>query len=384
MRILIAPASFKGSAAASEAAAALAKGLRESLPDAELDLAPVADGGEGTLELLVEARGGELRTCETEDALGRPRAARFGLIEEGRVALVESAEAVGLPLLDDDERDPLAASSDGVGLMVRAALDAGAEWIEIGLGGSATVDGGAGFLRALGAKLEGSFGSDLPRGGGALSELSAMDLGDLDARLKDTELVALCDVSGPLLGPRGARLYMRQKGADEDGCDRLEAGLARLAAIGAEATGTDVGLLPGAGAAGGLGAGVALAGGRLVSGSDRVLEVLGMGPRLVEAGLVITGEGRFDVQSAEGKATGRLLSLSKALGKPVVLVAGSVAASEEELGAAGVTLSIPLARDEDDTDAAMKTAPGRLRAVGRAIGERIAAGALPLASEEVS
>ena len=339
MKILIAPAAFKGSLRPAEAAQAIAQGLREALPDAELVERPLADGGDGTLEVLLRTLGGQLQKARVRDPLGREIETEFGLLEfEGRkVAVIEMAYAAGLVLLKPEERDPLRASTYGVGQLVRAALDVGAEEIWLGLGGSATVDGGAGFLQALGAKLLDVQGREIPRGGAGLAQLATIDFSTLDPRLKRTKLIALLDVLSPLLGEHGARLYMPQKGATPEMCDLLEQNLAHFAEVAKRDLGIDVREVPGAGAAGGLGAALALLGAELVSGSEFIAKKLGIDALIPECDLVIGSEGRVDEQTLEGKGLLTLARLARQHEKPLIVLCGSRGSELKGLHQAGVT-----------------------------------------------
>jgi len=357
MRVLIAPCSFKGSLTAREASRRIASGLRAASPKLETIECPLADGGEGTLEVLLEALGGERRSAKVEDPLGHEIHADYGLSGGGKRAILEAAQAIGLTLLRPEERDPLRASTYGLGQLVKAALDRGVRELWIGLGGSATVDGGAGMLQALGARLISTKGDEIPRGGGGLAELSVLDLSGLDPRLKGVQLTILCDVMSPLLGPRGARLYMPQKGAAPKACEKLELGLGRFAEAAYKATGIDVREIPGAGAAGGLGAAFALIGGKLVSGSEFIIKKLKVEEKLRACDLVIGGEGRVDEQTLEGKGLLALAGIAKHQKRPFIALCGSRSADLRALHQAGVTaiftiLPGPVALEEAISNAA--------------------------------
>jgi len=338
MRILVAPQEFKGTLSAREAAEAIALGLRRSLPDAELDLLPLADGGPGTVEALVEATAGRYVETEVHDPLGRPVRARWGALGDGRTApssasgglrtsVIEMAAASGLVLLRPEERDPQRASTSGTGELLRAALDAGYRRVIAGVGGSATNDGGAGLAQALGARLLDEHSSDLPPGGAALARLDRIDVAGLDGRLQETEVIVAADVTNPLCGPDGASLvYGPQKGASEAIARELDAALAHYAEVVRRDLGVDVAGIPGAGAAGGLAAGlIAFCGAELRPGFDVVAEAVGLAERLRRADLVVTGEGRLDRQTAFGKTTAGVARLAREAGKPIVAVVGSVA-----------------------------------------------------------
>jgi glycerate kinase len=280
------------------------------------------------LEVLGRALGAELRTARVDDPLGRPVEAVWGWLPERRLAILESAQAVGLPRLRPEERDPVRADTRGVGQLVLEALAAGAQTLWVGLGGSATADAGAGMLQALGARWS--------------PESGELEVSGLDARLGRTQIVALCDVLGPLLGPRGARLYLPQKGATPEQLDALERRLARLADAAERVSGGRVRDRPGAAAAGGLGAAFAMLGARLVSGTELVFEVVRLRSRLEACDAVIGGEGRLDEQTLEGKPLFSLARLTRELGRPLIALCGSRAADLSALHAAGVTAAFPI------------------------------------------
>ncbi|QRK04217.1 glycerate kinase [Archangium violaceum] len=322
-RWLVAPQEFKGTLTAAEAASALAEGLRQGSPGVELDVAPLADGGPGTVDALLAGLGGERVTHTVQGPLGAPVRATYGLLDAGRTAVIEMAAASGLSLLTPDQRDPRRTSTTGTGELMREALDLGCERLILGLGGSATNDGGTGALTALGFRFLDTHGAPLPPGGAALKRLARVEASGRHPRLTEVEVLVATDVTAPLLGPDGAsRLFGPQKGADEDTVAELESALARLA----EVVAPGAAHLAGAGAAGGFGYGLAaLAGGRIVSGYELVARTLRLSERLAAAEAVITGEGRFDRQTALGKGPGSLAREARALGKRTVMFAGVVA-----------------------------------------------------------
>jgi glycerate kinase len=326
VRILLAPQEFKGSLTAVQAAAAMAAGVRRALPSAVRDPAPMADGGPGTVAALVAAAGGELRRAPCRDPLGRGIEATFGLIEGGRTAVIEMAAAAGLTLLRPAERDPLRTGTEGVGDLIRAALDVGAGRLIVGLGGSATNDGGAGMARALGARLLDREGHDLPPGGAALRALARVDVSGLDPRLRRVEVVGATDVRNPLCGPTGASaVYGPQKGATPARVRTLDGALRRYAAVLARDLGVEVAEVAGAGAAGGLGAGlIAFLGATLRSGFALVAEAAGLEGRIAAASLVLTGEGRLDGQSLYGKTTVGVARIAARHGVPCVTLCGAL------------------------------------------------------------
>ena len=326
MRILIAPQEFKGSLSAREAAQALASGLRRSRQDAELDLLPLADGGPGTVTTLVEATSGRYHESAARDPLGRPLGARWGALPDG-TAVIEMAAASGLALLAPEERDPKRASTFGTGELLRAALAAGHKSCIVGVGGSATNDGGAGLAQALGARLLDADGSELRPGGARLAQLARIDMSDVDPRIPKAEIIVAADVTNPLCGVEGASLvYGPQKGASEQVARELDAALAHYAAVVERDLGVAIADLPGAGAAGGLAAGlIAFCGARLRPGFKVVAELVGLAGHVQRADVVITGEGRLDRQTAYGKTTAGVARMARAAGKRVVAIVGSVA-----------------------------------------------------------
>ncbi len=302
----------------------MADGVRERLPEAQTVEIPLADGGEGTLDVLLAGTGGERRTVAAADPLGRETNVDYALLP-GAEALVEMARSSGLGLLSPEERNPWLASTFGLGQVILAALEQRIQALAVTLGGSATVDGGVGMARALGWKFYDSAGKPLAEEGGKiLGKITRIDPSGADCRLKNLDVRALCDVTNPLLGDEGAaRVFGPQKGAGRSMVERLENGMANLAARLKEDLGTDVAAMPGAGAAGGLGAAVAaFLGGRLVSGIDYVLDTLKFDSLIRDANLVITGEGSFDSQSMGGKAISGVLARARAAGVPVAVVCG--------------------------------------------------------------
>jgi len=324
MKIILAPDSFKGTYSAQEVAGAFAGGISRVFPGAELVSLPLADGGEGTLDVLLQAVNGVRKSCPSLDPLGRKIAVDFGLLPQGE-ALIEMARSSGLALLSPAERNPWIAGTYGLGLVIRAALDEGVRALTLTVGGSATVDGGVGMARALGCRFLDSQGRGLnDEGGRVLSLIARIDPGPADSRLHGLRVRALCDVRNPLLGPSGAaRVFAPQKGADPAMVELLETGLANLSLRIREDLGLDVASIPGSGAAGGLGAAtVAFLGGSLVPGIRYVLETLGFDSALAGADLVITGEGSFDSQSLGGKVISGVLEKAGRAGVPVIVICG--------------------------------------------------------------
>lgn len=347
MRFLIAPDSFKGSLSALAAAQCMERGARAVFPQAVCDLLPMADGGEGTVDAMVGATGGSLRSLTVSGPLGTPVTARFGILGDGKTAVIEMAAASGLPLLRNEELDPLRASTYGTGELIRAALaelhtgrrgHAQRPRLIIGIGGSATNDGGAGAAQALGARFLNKAGRDIPPGGAALANLAAIDLAALDPLLKETELLVACDVDNPLCGRRGASaVFGPQKGATPEMVTQLDEALAHYAVLAAEVTGRDIAELPGAGAAGGLGAGLLFFTRALLKpGIEIVLEATDFITRAKNADIVLTGEGRSDFQTAYGKAPVGVAREAKRFGKPVICISGALGDGVEAVYEQGI------------------------------------------------
>ena len=338
MRYLCAPDSFKESLTAAEAARALAEGIRRGDSDAEIRCLPMADGGEGTARALADATGGTMLTAGAHDPLGRPVQAGLALLGDGRTAVVETAAASGLALLRPSERDPKATTSYGTGELIRAALDAGAETIIVGLGGSATNDAGAGLLQALGVRLLDGNGNDLKHGGAALADLATIDISTMDPALKNVAITAACDVTNPLTGPTGASaVFGPQKGASKDDVATLDASLAHFAQVIDSQLGVAVNDVPGAGAAGGIGA--ALKGflnAEFRPGIAIVIEQSGLDAAAQWADVVFTGEGSIDFQTKFGKTPAGVAETAKRHGKPVIAVAGHIGTGIDELHEVGI------------------------------------------------
>lgn len=359
MRILVAPDSFGGTLSAVQAAEAVAEGWRRTAPQAELDLAPLSDGGPGFLDVLHTSLGGDLRTVTVPGPLGAEVAAGY-LVHDG-TGYVESAQAAGLHLIPADQRDPRRSGTEGVGRLVAAALDAGAGRIVVGLGGSATNDGGAGLLRGLGMQLLDNAGDPLPPGGAALSGLGSVTPGPagnlLDSvRRGDLELVAATDVDNPLLGLHGASsIFGPQKGASAQDVSDLDAALAHFADVLERDWPAAAGQreAPGAGAAGGLGFALFALGARRESGIDLVLAATGLADRVAAADLVISGEGSFDGQSLRGKAATGVARAANAAGVPCIVLAGQTSVGRRELHAAGIEAAYSVAESAGSVAAAM-------------------------------
>jgi len=359
MRIVIAPDSFKGSVSALCVAEAMARGVLKVFPGAEVRQVPIADGGEGTVEALVSATGGQLKTTQVSGPLGEKRSAQWGVLGDASTAVIEMAAASGLPLVATGQRDPRITCTYGTGELIRSALDAGLRRIIVGIGGSATNDGGSGMARALGVRFFAEDGSPLPPGGGALARLSHIDISDLDPRLPEAEIMVACDVDNPLCGPRGASaVFGPQKGATAQMVLELDAALKHFADCARVASGRDVATLAGAGAAGGLGAGMMFfTPARLKPGVDIVLDAVGFAGLVKDAAFVITGEGRTDCQTAYGKAPVGVARVAKQFGVPVFCISGGLGDGADDVLAQGIDaiMSIcqrPLSLEECMQDAA--------------------------------
>lgn len=350
MHIIIAPGAFKHSLSAAQAASAIAAGLSRSGLGAALSLCPIADGGNGTLDAFL-LKGGERITVESVDPLMRPISASFGLIRD--TAVVEMALASGLELLRNDELKPLDATTYGSGLLLREALNTGARRVIVGMGGSATTDGGAGCLQALGVRLLDGEGKDVAPGGGHLREIQTIDTRGLDRRWSELELIIASDVNNPLLGERGAAaVFAPQKGASSEDVAQLEANLRHFFTLVQQQLGVDVRETSGGGAAGGFSAGLmAFLGGHIRSGIDLILEHNGFDDLLASADLVVTGEGRLDAQTVGGKGPIGVARRARQRGVRTVALVGSLEADDALLHDEGIwaTLSIvpaPIRLDE--------------------------------------
>jgi len=338
MRIVVAPDSYKGSVSAIGVADAIERGIHAVFPEAEVRKVPIADGGEGTVEALVSATRGRFFRTQVPGPLGEPVTATWGVLGDGVTAVIEMAAASGLPLVPRDRRDPRVTSTAGTGHLIKAALDAGLDKLVIGIGGSATNDGGTGMARALGVRFLDAEGRPLPEGGGALARLKTIDLSGLDPRLATASILVACDVDNPLCGPRGASaIYGPQKGASPEAVRELDHALGVLAQVAAAATGRDVALRPGAGAAGGLGAGLMwFTPALLRPGVEIVLEATGFEELVKGAALVITGEGRTDAQTAMGKAPVGVAAVARRHRVPVVCLSGGLIEGADDVLAHGI------------------------------------------------
>ena len=366
MNILIAPDSFKDSLSAMEVASALGRGIQKIIPDAICTLIPMADGGEGTVDSVVEATGGKRVNLRVKDPLLRDVPSFYGLTGDGSTAIIEMAAASGIELLTGEERNPWITSTFGTGQLIRDALDRRVKRILLGIGGSATNDGGAGMAQALGVVFKGKDGIMPVQGGGLLNEVEHIQMENLDPRIAGTEIVVACDVNNPLTGPEGASaVYGPQKGADGEMVRKLDQNLSHLAELMRDQLGKDVSCMEGAGAAGGLGAGLmAFLDARLVSGFDLIADVLGLEERIGAADLVITGEGRMDAQTRFGKTPFGVARMAKEQGLPVIGVAGSLDEDAGVLYEHGFDLLMPIQERPVNLEFALKNAAGLLERTG--------------------
>ncbi len=368
MRVVVAPDKFKGSLTAPAVAAAVARGLLSFRPDAEVVELPMADGGDGTVDVALAA-GWDPVEVEATGPTGEPVLATYAV--RGREAVVELADVVGLRRLPSTGPDPLGASTYGLGTVLRRAVDRGARRIIVGVGGSASTDGGAGMLQALGVRLVDAAGVDLRPGGGQLRDLATVDLTGLDPRFREVAVVIASDVDNPLLGPAGAAaVYGPQKGAAAGDVRDLEAGLTRLAQVMAEETGRDCADMPGSGAAGGASFGaLAVLGARLEPGIALLLDLVGFANVVRGAVLVITGEGSLDEQSLRGKVPVGVARAAAEHGVPVVAVTGRCSVGQDQLEAAGISAAYALSDLESDPERSMKQAAPLLERLAMRVGK---------------
>ncbi|WLH09884.1 glycerate kinase [Pseudomonas lurida] len=359
MKIIIAPDSFKDSLSAEGVAQAIASGLAQVWPDAQLIQCPMADGGEGTVDSVLAACNGQLRHQNVRGPLGAAVEAHWGWLADSRTALIEMAEASGLQLVPPGQRDACKTSTYGTGELIRAALDAGAERIILAIGGSATNDGGAGAMQALGVQLFDAEGQAMPPGGLALSRLATIDLGQLDPRLAQVRFDIAADVNNPLCGPHGASaIFGPQKGANPEQVQELDAALGHFADHCASVLPKDVRDEPGSGAAGGLGfAAKAFLGAQFRAGVEVVAELVGLDEAVRGADLVITGEGRFDAQTLRGKTPFGVARIAQRHNVPVIVIAGTLGDGYEQMYAHGVAAAFALPSGPMSLEQACSEAP---------------------------
>lgn len=370
-RILIAPNAFKNSVDATAAASAIEKGLQESRLECTTQIFPVGDGGDGTCRLITDHLKGDRKVCEVTDPLGRKIQASFGLIREDKTAVIEMADASGLKLIGHEERNPLITTSTGTGEMISAALDAGVEKIIVGMGGSATVDGGCGILYALGCRFIGPYGNSLSPVPKELTHAEEVDLSQLDKRLLHTEITVLCDVKNKLLGKNGAAaVFGPQKGASEDDVRFLERFFKRLSGRTRVATGRDMSAIVSGGAAGGAAGGMwALANARLVSGIQYFLELTGFEEEVKRADCVITAEGSIDDQTLDGKGPFGVAAVAKKYGKKVIALGGKIPLQPSKELLEVFDVLVPVNNSLMPSEEAIKATKVNLVRTGKMIGD---------------
>lgn len=363
MRVVVVPDSFKDCLGAGYVATAMAAGVRRGEPEADVIIVPVADGGEGTVDAVLGAVNGEPVEVDATGPCGERRVrARYALINKGKTAVIEMAAASGYQVVAPNHRNVRRATTFGTGEVIRDALDRGVSKIIAGLGGSATCDGGAGMAQALGVSLKDRDGTELGQGGEALARLATIDVTKRDSRVETVEFVAACDVNNPLYGPTGtARVYAPQKGAAPEDVELLEDGMQHYAEVIQRELGQNVAEVPGAGAAGGLGAGLmAFCGAELRPGFEVVAEAIKLKEKMTDADLVLTGEGALDEQTGFGKAPAGVAKMAKGLGVPVVALAGALRPGYEALYEVGLTAAFSITPEPMNEIAALKSAYGNL------------------------
>ncbi len=369
MVILVAPTAFKESLSPAQASQAIARGILKEWPEVKVLLAPLADGGDGTVEALLAGVGGKRIPIRIPGPLGEPVESFFGLLSDGKTAVVESASSCGLAMVPPERRDPRFTTSRGLGELLLSALEAGAQKIIVGLGGSATNDGGMGLLKALGARFLDAEGKELPEGGGALKALAKIDLSGWRWPEPGPEIIIAADVTNPLCGPNGASVvYGPQKGATPEMVEELDQALSHYAKVVADLLGQDWKDAPGAGSAGGLGfALMAFLKGKRRSGVSVVMETIGFEEKLQRAHLVVTGEGRLDTQTSYGKAIAGVLEKARAMGVPVVALVGSWTGDLEPLYEKGLSAVMSIAPGPSDLSTLLKEADLLLEQIARTL-----------------
>lgn len=356
MKIIVSPDSFKGSCSAIEVADSIEKAIHEVDSTINVVKMPVADGGEGTIDAITSCVPATIYELEVCDPMGKNAMATYAVIEDGETAIIEMAQASGLPMVPVDERNPLLATTYGTGQLMKDALDKGVKKMIIGIGGSATNDAGAGMLMALGASFKNIEGEEVALGGGALADVVEIDLSEFDSRIFDVDITVACDVTNPLTGENGASyVYGPQKGATPEMVKELDAALARFAKLSAKGFGEDYSTYPGTGAAGGLGfALIAYCKAKFAAGIDIVLNVCGFEKEIEDADLVITGEGRIDGQSVQGKVLYGIGTRAKERNVPVIAIGGAVRSDSEALLDHGITAMFSIANGPMTLEHAME------------------------------
>lgn len=369
MNVLIAPDSFKGSLSSKEVSNAIEKGFKKVLPQSNTKKVPIADGGEGTVESVIESAGGRIYRVVVHDPLMRRISSFFGILDDGKTAVIEMAAASGIGLLRREEQDPWYTTSYGTGELIKAALDRKCSTIILGIGGSATNDAGAGMLSALGAKLTDKTGSVIKPGGGFLSEISSIDVSDLDKRINNTKMLVACDVNNPLTGESGSSfVYGPQKGADKDMILKLDNNLKHFASLVKKIHGRDIETIPGSGAAGGIGGGLlGFLDAELMPGFELISQVIKLEKFIKDSHLVITGEGKIDNQTIYGKAPAGILKLAKKYNIPVIAVTGQLESGSDELYEMGFQVIMPIVDKPMNLEEAFKSASFLLEDTGERI-----------------
>ncbi|MEK5164105.1 glycerate kinase [Paenibacillus sp. FSL R5-0527] len=363
MKILIAPDSYKGSLSSKAVADCMEQGVLEVLPEAVIRKIPIADGGEGTVEAILSAVGGECRKLEVVGPQGEPVIAEYGIFDEGRAAVIEMASASGLTLVPAERRNPLTATTYGTGQLIKAALDAGCRQLIVGIGGSATNDGGVGMAQALGVRFLDAAGAEIGFGGGELQRIASIDTAGLHPGVAGCEITIASDVTNPLCGEQGAAcVFGPQKGATPEMVARLDAGLRHLAGIIREQLGVDIAGVAGAGAAGGLGAGlIAFLDAGMARGIDIVMEAARFAEEVRDADLVLTGEGHTDAQTAFGKTPAGVAKLAKLHNKPVICVSGGIDAEVRGMYDSGIDVVVGATQAPMTLAQAIAQAPANIR-----------------------
>jgi glycerate 2-kinase len=362
MKFILAPDSFKESMSAKKAALAMEEGIKKVFPDAECVIIPMADGGEGTVQSLVDGTNGKIVSVEAIGPLGEKVKAEYGLLGNGQTAVIEMASASGLELIKKEKRDPRITTSFGTGELIKHALGQGVKNILIGIGGSATNDGGVGMLQALGVSFKDKEGQELPYGGGNLGRLHSIDLSGIDKRIYSTKIEVACDVTNPLIGKNGASyIFGPQKGATPEVVEELEQNLTHYAQMINAELGFDIATVKGAGAAGGLGAGLlAFLNAELKKGINLVIEHTNLKERMLGASYVFTGEGSIDGQTVFGKTPFGVASVARELDIPVIAFAGKIGKELDVLYANGFTAIVGILREITSLDEALKMGPVNL------------------------
>jgi glycerate kinase len=375
LKILVAPNALKESLSAIDAAHAIARGVRRGLPNARVIEIPIADGGDGTLEAVISGTGGRILKKRIVGPLGNSITAEFGITGDGKTAVIEMSRASGLALVPPNRRNPMRTTSFGTGQLIQAALNLGVKRILLGIGGSATVDGGIGALQALGVSFLDRHGKSVVPGGTGLLAIEKINLNRLHPALKRVEILVACDVDNPLTGPKGAAaVFGPQKGATPTMVKQLDHGLARLAALIARTTGRQVERIPGAGAAGGIaGSFLGLLGAKLRPGSELVFDLLKLDKIVPKMDWVITGEGQIDFQTQFGKGPGMLAILAARHGVPVIGIAGSVAENAGRLASKGFTAMFSITNQPMDLASAIQAAPRLMERVAEQVARLIRA-----------